>query len=88
MADIRSEPYAEWLEETLHELVEMHPVRMTIVAIMEDGTTGTAYFNAENASRAQMIRAIAQDSVLDFIRVNADLIGEILRGEEDEEADP
>lgn len=82
MADITKEPYAVWLEKTLRELVEMHPTRIGIIAIMEDGTTGTAYYNAEAASRAQMIRAMCEDSIVDFIRVNADYIADILSGSE------
>lgn len=49
-----------------------------IVAINEDGSTGTAYFNIRNRERWTMVQAILQDNLIDFIRVNADTISDIL----------
>lgn len=88
MPDITKEPYAEWLEACLANMVDLKPRCIALVVLQEDGTAGTSYYNADSGDRWTMVRAMIQDNVLDFIRVNADLIGEILRGEEDEEADP
>lgn len=85
MADIRSEPYAAWLEGALPELVDMHPVSIGIVALLPDGGSATNYWEVNNADRWAMIRSIAQDCLVDWVRVNADKIQEILDGEEDEE---
>lgn len=85
MSDIRKQPYSVWLEETLSELVELRPVSIGIVLLGEDGTTGTAYYNIGNRDRALMVRAMIQDSLIDFIRLNSDIISDILNGEEKEE---
>ena len=84
MSDIRKEPYAEWLEDTLRELVDLHPMSIGIVAINEDGSTGTAYFNIRNKERWAMVQAILQDNVIDFIQVNSDIIRNMLDGEAEE----
>lgn len=87
MADIRSEPYAEWLEEALRDLVGLRPVSIGMVVLLPDGHTATNYWQADGADRWAMIRSIAQDSLVDWIRANADTIQEILDGEEDSDAD-
>lgn len=84
MSDIWQEKYAEWLEGTLRELVDMKPEHIGIVTINADGSTGTAYFDVRNSERWLMVQAIIQDNLLDFMRVNADVIKEILEGEEGE----
>lgn len=81
MNDIRKEPYAEWLEGTLRELVDLRPASIGMVTINEDGSTGTAYFNIRNRERWVMVQAIVQDNLIDFIKVNADAISEILDDE-------
>lgn len=78
MSDIREERYAEWLEGTLRELVGLHPQSIGIVTINEDGSTGTAYFNIRNRERWIMVQAIIQNNLIDFIRLNASEIVEIL----------
>lgn len=82
MSDIREEKYAVWLEETLSELVDLKPDHIGIVTINADGSTGTAYFDVRNSERWRMVQAIIQDNLLDFMRVNADVIKGILDGEE------
>lgn len=84
MSDIRKEKYAKWLEETLRELVDMKPEHIGIVTINADGSTGTAYFDVRNSERWLMVRAIIQDNLLNFMRVNADVIKDILDGENGE----
>lgn len=85
MIDIREEPYAEWLEETLQNLAESKPQTIGMVAIMPDGTTGTTYYNMDNRDRLVMIESIIIDYFEQFIRVNADYIKSILNGEEPDE---
>lgn len=83
--DIRKEPYAQWLEETLQSLAESKPQTIGMVAIMPDGTTGTTYYNMDNRDRLVMCEAIMIDYFEQFIRVNADYIKSILNGEEPDE---
>ena len=84
MADIKSQPYAEWLEASLRELVELHPRTIGIVCIMPDGTSGTQYYNADNRDRTVMCEALQIDNLEDLLRVNADYLRQMLLGEEDE----
>ena len=84
MGDIREERYAKWLEEVLGEMVDLKPQSIGIVMVMENQTTGTAYYNADNYDMTLMEEAVRQDRLLDFIRVNADTIAGILNGEEED----
>lgn len=84
MSDIRQEKYAEWLEETLRELVDLKPEHIGIVTINADGSTGTAYFDVRNSERWLMVQAIIQDNLMDFTRANAERISEILEGNDAE----
>lgn len=85
MADITKQPYAEWLEASLRELVELHPRTIGIVCIMPDGTTGTQYFNADNRDRTVMCEALQIDSLEELLRVNADHLRALILGEEEDE---
>ena len=83
MSDIKAQPYAEWLEASLRELVELHPRTIGIITILPDGSTGTQYFNADNRDRLIMCEALQIDSLDELIRVNIDHIREML--EDDDE---
>ena len=85
MADITQQPYAEWLEASLRELVDLHPRTIGIVCIMPDGSTGTQYFNADNRDRTVMCEALQIDSLEELIKANADYLRALILGEEDEE---
>jgi hypothetical protein len=87
MSDIRQEKYAKWLEETLRELVDLKPEHIGIVTINADGSTGTAYFDVRNSERWLMVETIIQDNLLDFMRVNADVINDILGGLDSEDGE-
>lgn len=87
MNDIRQEKYAKWLEETLRELVDLKPEHIGIVTINADGSTGTAYFDVRNSERWLMVETIIQDNLLDFMRVNADVINDILGGLDSEDGE-
>lgn len=83
MRDVTEQPYAEWLEASLRELVELQPRTIGIVLILPDGSTGTQYFNADNRDRLIMCEAINIDYLEALIRVNIDHIREML--EDDDE---
>ena len=85
MSDITAQPYAEWLEAALHELVELHPQTIGIITILPDGTTGTQYYNADNRDRLIMCEALQIDMLDNLLRVNADHLRDMLNGEEEEE---
>lgn len=92
VVDYTNRPYSKWLDGTITELFNLDPEAIAIVALCKDGTSATTYFNMHNGQRAEVLRAIVQDSLMDYIRVNADIIVEILRQalentEEEEEGD-
>ena len=84
MNDITKQPYAEWLESALREMVDLKPQTIGIVTIMPDGTTATQYYSADNRDRAVMIESIMIDYMEALIIANADHIKEIILGEDDE----
>lgn len=85
MTDYKTKPYAQWMEDVLPELVELDPESIGIICVMPDGTTGTSYYNADNEVRAGMIRAMLQDNLMGWIEANAEVIKDVLFGEEEEE---
>lgn len=87
MSDITKQPYAEWLDDALRQMVEMHPATIGIITIMPDGSTGTRYFNSDNRDRLIMCEAIGIDYLEELIRANAEGIRQIIDGEEDEQGD-
>lgn len=66
-------------------MIEFDPVSIGIVMILPDESTGTVYYNADRRDMAIMRQAIDDDSLTDFLRMNADIISKILSGEEDDE---
>lgn len=82
MADIMAQPYAEWLEEALQEMVGLDPQTIGIVFIRQDGSTGTLYYEADNRDRLIMCESIMLDYVEAFLRANAREIAEILNDDE------
>lgn len=85
MADIKAQPYAEWLEASLRELVDLHPRTIGIITILPDGSTGTQYFNADNRDRTVMCEALQIDSLDELLRLNADHLRALILGEEEDE---
>ncbi len=85
MTDIKEAPYAEWLEGTLREMIELEPQSIAVVMLMPDGTRGTAYWNTDDIDLAVMIDAINEDKYLGWIRKNKSELLEELNSEEDDE---
>lgn len=72
------------------QLLELNPVCITVNAITDDGEVLTGYWNCNANSRAIIMDAMRNDSVLEYIEDNRDAILTILNdmdddGEEDEE---
>jgi hypothetical protein len=72
MSDIKAQPYAEWLEASLRQLVDLHPRAIGIITIMPDGTTGTHYYNYDLRDLTIMREAIIIDYLAELVEVNAD----------------
>ena len=78
-------PYAQWLDDTMMQLLEINPVCMTINAITDDGEVLSGYWNCSANSRAIIMDAMRNDSLLEYIEDNKDTILKILNGEEEDE---
>lgn len=81
-------PYAQWLDDTMMQLLDINPVCITINAITDDGEVLSGYWNCNANSRAIIMDAMRNDSVLEYIEDNRDTILAILNdtdGEEDDE---
>lgn len=83
--DWTSAPYAEWLEQSIQELVKAKPTAIAMEMVAEDGTIATCYYNTSPNERACMIDAMRDDALIEFIKNNADLVISLLNGEDDED---
>ena len=72
------------------QLLDFKPVTITINAITDDGEVLTGYWNCSANSRAIIMDAMRNDSLLEYIEDNRETILTILNdmdGEEDDEDD-
>ena len=83
--DWTSAPYAEWLEQSIQELVNANPSAIAMEMVGEDGLVATCYYNASPNDRACMIDAMRDDARIEFIKNNADLIVALLNGDDEDE---
>ena len=86
-------PFAQWLEESIQELVKAKPIAIGMQMIDEYGMVHTCYYNTSANDRACMIDAMRDDARFEFIYANREEIRAILEdeGEEDDglqDADP
>ena len=82
--DFSTRPYAQWLEDTIRELVSIDPLCIAMQMRDEEGKTYTCYWNCNRNDRAVMVDAIHDDDLLDLIRNNKELILDILNEEDDD----
>ena len=76
--DWTTAPYAEWLEQSIQELVKANPVAIAMEMVGEDGLVSTCYYNTSPNDRACMIDAMRDDARFEFIKGNRDEIRAIL----------
>ena len=84
MDNITEKPWFTWMEGALQAMYESDPACMMFAARLPDGNTMTAYYNTDNEDIAVMVSHVQNDMILDFIEVNADIIKEMLEGDEEE----
>ena len=84
MTDIKAQPYAEWLEEVLRQLVDLSPRAIGIVVVMPDGSTGTQYYNSDMRDLTIMRESIMIDYLADLVEVNAGYLRKLLKGGDEE----
>lgn len=84
MADITTQPYAEWLEESLRLISDFKPVCLCIAATSADGHTITGYYNSDATDKAIFAHNIQSDVTMDIVSQNIETIRELLEAREDE----
>lgn len=75
-------PYSVWLEQTLHDIVELPVTDIAIAAVLEDGGAYTNYFKCPMINKLQLAGLIQQDAMMDTLAANG-----VVEYEEDEEED-
>lgn len=83
MTDIKSLPYAGWLEDMIKSLAETEPENIAMAAKLRDGTVLTAYYMADMTDKVILAENIRMDAVFEMAKANARAIVEA--AEEDEE---
>ena len=66
--DWTTAPYAEWLEQSIQELVNANPQAIAMEMVGEDGLVSTCYYNTSPNDRACMIDAMRDDARFEFIK--------------------
>lgn len=78
-------PYADWLEETIREMVEVSPESIALEMLTADGRLYTCYYNVSQDDRARMMSAMRDDDRMEWVFNNRDMILEALNAEDEEE---
>ena len=81
--EINTLPYAEWLENSLRNLMSMKIESICICTKSEDGGIGTGYWDCSMADKLVFSGIIQQDAMLETLREN----GLVPMDEEDEDND-
>ena len=68
--NLRNIPYAEFLENTLQELITMPVKGIALNAVLTDGSVYTAYHNVSMNNKLTISGLVQQDATLDFMKVN------------------
>ena len=63
-------PYAEFLEQTLKELITMPVKGIALNAVLDGGAVYTAYHNVSMQNKLTISGITQQDATLDFLKVN------------------
>lgn len=75
-------PYAQWLEQTLQDIIKLPIKGICLNAILENGEVYTAYHNASVHDKITIAGFIQQDAMIDTLAVN-----NFIQTEEDEDED-
>lgn len=86
MSDVRNSPYAGFLEEMCGQIMELQPDKISVCALMPDGTILNGYYgDCDQRDKALIADSIYKDSLMDFFRANARMLLEAAEEEPDEE---
>lgn len=85
MEDLKNLPYAEWLEESLQNVVSKPIQAICIMSKFEDGEIGTGYYKCSAADKLLFAGFLQQDAMLDTLKANGYIDDD--EDEEDEDID-
>ena len=83
--DWTAAPYAEWLEQSIQELVMANPQAIAMEMVGEDGLVSTCYYNTSPNDRVCMIDAMRDDARWEWLYANKEEVRAILEDEDDDE---
>lgn len=84
MEDVTKSAYAEWLEELIKNIMELHPEKIGVCALLPDGSTLTQYFGGcFYTDKVVMAYNMTVDAIMDVTKANAKDIMEAADEEQD-----
>lgn len=85
--DWASAPYAQWLEESIRDMVEFKPISIAMQMMDSTGLVETRYYNTTPNGRACMVDAMRDDTLWEWLVANREEIRAILGDEGEDEDD-
>ena len=70
----------KFLQEACETIARENPESIGIFILSKDGTSYNYYYKMDTTDKAVMAQRVFQDSMKDFIEVNADWLREVLEG--------
>ena len=83
MADIKRQPWAEWMENSMRTIMDIGAESMCIAGKTPDGTVFTGYYNADATDKAVFAHNIQSDVIMHIIRENIGKIKKMLEENDD-----
>lgn len=63
-------PYAQWLEQTLKDILELPIKGLSLHAVLENGDVYTAYHHVGMNDKLVIAGQVQQDAMTDFLKIN------------------
>ena len=82
--NLKELPYAQWLEDTIQDIVKLPVKGIALSLILEDGSVYSNYYKVPALDKLTIAGTIQQDSMYDSLRANG-LINDV--DEEEDESD-
>ena len=78
--NLKDLPYAQWLEDTIQDIVQLPVKGIALSIILEDGSVYSNYYNVQTLDKLTIAGTIMQDSMYDSLRANG-----LIKNVDDEE---
>lgn len=84
MANFDNIPWAGWMEEGLQTLVEAKAEKILLCALLPDGSVYTGYSGMDTQDMAVCVHNIQSDIMMELLKINADVLREMLQEDDDD----